>query len=57
MPDQNTPDPQVLSALYAEYLNRSIQQAEEIARLRVRVAELEGALKAEETPAGVDDAE
>lgn len=34
-------DPKVLTALYSEYLNRSIQQAEEIAALRVRVAELE----------------
>lgn len=55
MPDQNAPDPQVLSALYAEYLNRSIQQAEEIARLRVRIAELEAA--GEDAPVGVDDAE
>ena len=55
MAEQNV-DPRVLTALYSEYLNRSIQQAEEIARLRVRVTELEEALKAEEAPAGVDDA-
>ena len=56
MPEQNDVDPKVLTALYSEYLNRSIQQAEENAKLRVRVAELEEALKAEEAPAGVDDA-
>ena len=56
MTEQNV-DPKVLAALYGEYLNRSIQLTEEVASLRVRVAELEEALKAEETPAGVDDAE
>ena len=40
MAEQNV-DPKVLTALYSEYLNRSIQQAEENAKLRVRVAELE----------------
>lgn len=42
MPEQDV-DPKVLAALYGEYLNRSIQLTEEIARLRVRVAELEEA--------------
>src|SRR5690606_23580614 len=55
MAEQNV-DPKVLAALYGEYLNRSIQLTEGVASLRVRVAELEEALKAEETPAGVDDA-
>lgn len=55
MPDQNTPDPQVLSVLYAEYLNRSIQLTEENARLRVRVAELEEAVS-ETVQGGADDA-
>lgn len=41
MPEQNDVDPKVLTALYSEYLSRSIQQAEENAKLRVRVAELE----------------
>ena len=54
MAEQNV-DPKVLTALYSEYLNRSIQQAEEIAHLRVRVAELEAAER-EEHPEGAGDA-
>lgn len=47
-------DPKVLTALYSEYLNRSIQLVEENARLRVRVAELEVA--GDEGAVEVDDA-
>ena len=46
MPEQNDVDPKVLTALYSEYLNRSIQQVEENAKLRVRVAELEAEVAA-----------
>lgn len=53
---QNDVNPQVLTELYSEYLNRSIQLTEENARLRVRVAELEAAQRESEQPAGASDA-
>ena len=55
MAEQNV-DPKVLAALYGEYLNRSIQLTEEVASLRVRVAELEEASGAEGATVGADDA-